>query len=259
MPIAPRVVLLLSFVALGACTEPQPSPPPVFGGRGAEVAPAERPLPPAPVAKGPCAEGAPASDTTLFDDFEDGDAKIFKGYEREGWWFTATDKTPGGKILPEEGFHPERLGPDEATPDNLFAAHLAASGFKEWGAIWGVALHWVNNGVRCPFNASAFSGLKLRVRGSGTVRLAFGMPETLAADGGGSCVERCWDSHGKLLFLSESWQELFIPWEKLQQEGWGAEARFDPAKLLQIGFQARSKEMPVDFWVDDISFVKKAQ
>jgi hypothetical protein len=83
------------------------------------------------------------------------------------------------------------------------------------------------------------------------------LPETLGEDGGGQCKQNCWDSHGKILFLTDQWQEFSIPWEKLQQEGWGAQARFDPARLIQIAFKIAVKDLPVDFWIDDLTFLPK--
>ncbi|HEX6271937.1 MAG TPA: hypothetical protein VFZ53_02810 [Polyangiaceae bacterium] len=257
------------LTSLGACvvaacsTHENGRNPPVFGGEGAVVA-KEQPLEPAaaepPPYTGPCKGLAPASDTALFDDFEDGDNKPFKGFEREGWWWTATDTTPDATVLPAKGtFAAERLPAAEATNDNLFAAHFAASGQKEWGAVWGSTLAWTNGGIKCPFNASAFAGVALRAKGKGPIRLTFGLPETIGADGGGQCKERCYDSHGKVLFLTAEWQTFSVPWDKLQQEGWGAQARFDPGRLIQIGFKAAVQDLPVDLWVDDIRFVPKAE
>jgi hypothetical protein len=253
----------VAAACLGACkSSGDAAHPPVFGGDGAVVV-NEQPLEAAssapPVYTGPCKGLAPASDTTLFDDFEDGDAKPFKGFEREGWWWSAADTTPGATLLPEKGtFAPERLGASEATKDNLFAAHFAASGQKEWGAVWGSTLAWTNGGIKCPFNASLFDGVTLRAKGKGAIRVTFGLPETIGADGGGQCKERCYDSHGKALFLTNEWQEFGVPWEKLQQEGWGAQARFDPGRLIQIAFKAAVQDLPVDFWVDDVRFVNKS-
>ena len=57
--------------------------------------------------------------------------------------------------------------------------------------------------------------------------------------------------------MTPEWQEFSVPWDKLQQEGWGAQARFDPARLIQLGFKVAVKDLPVDFWVDDIRFLPK--
>ncbi|HEX6766978.1 MAG TPA: hypothetical protein VF103_15890 [Polyangiaceae bacterium] len=251
----------LSFGLLFACVggEEKESTPPVFGGEGAVVA-KEQPLPPATPGEtdsGPCKGPAPAGDTALFDDFEDNDNKAFKGFEREGWWWSATDPTPDAKIMPAAGtFAPERLPTGEGTKDNLFAAHFTAEGQKEWGVSWGSTLAWTNGGIKCPFNASLFAGVTFRAKGKGQMRFTLGQPETVGADGGGKCKERCYDTYGKIVFLTPEWQEFSVPWDKLQQEGWGTQVRFDPARLINLTFSARVKEVPADFWVDDVVFMK---
>ncbi len=258
-----RIVLVCLFAStFGACSSDDGAKnPPVFGGEGAVIA-KEHPLPEgsatSPPYTGACKGPAPASDTVLFDDFEDGDNKPFKGFEREGWWWAATDTTPNATIMPaKDAFTVERLPAGEATNDNLFAAHFRAEGQKEWGVVWGSSLAWTNGGIKCPFNASGFSGVTLRAKGKGTILVRLGQPETIGADGGGQCKERCYDSYGKRLFLTPEWQTFSVPWEKLQQEGWGTQVRFDPERLIQIVFAASPKDLPVDFWVDDIAFIPK--
>ncbi len=239
----------------------QSAPPPVFGGQGAVVGvPKEMPLPPtgAPVkaASGPCGDKAPASDTALVDDFEDGDHAAFKGFQREGWWFSAADATDGAKLFPDRGaFRPERLPVAEASRDNLFAAHLKAEGQKDWGAIWGVSLRWESKGIRCPLNVSAFAGLRFRAKGPGTLRLAFGIPETEPPDAGGTCTSGCYDVHGKVFYLTDHWDDYLVRWDRLEQQGWGAQARFDPARVVSMGFSVKPQDLPADFWIDDVAFV----
>src|SRR5689334_23194989 len=86
---------------LVACSRPEPAERgSVFAGQGAAIAaPKETPLAAqtGPTLPGPCAAGTPASDVALVDDFEDDDAKPFKGFQREGWWFVASDPTEGAK------------------------------------------------------------------------------------------------------------------------------------------------------------------
>ena len=256
------VPICLAACAFVACSSDDTAKnPPVFGGQGAVVT-NEQPLPAEPATParytGACKGPAPASDTVLLDDFEDGDNKPFKGFEREGWWWAATDTTPNAKIMPgKDAFAAERLPAGEATNDNLFAAHFVAEGQKEWGAVWGSSLAWTNGGIKCPFNASKFAGISLRAKGKGAIILRIGQPETIGADGGGQCKERCYDSYGKKLFLTPEWQTFSVPWEKLQQEGWGTQVRFDPERLIQIGFAVAVKDLPVDFWIDDVAFIPK--
>jgi hypothetical protein len=259
----PPFALLFSASACLAfgCVGTEAERPAVFGGEGAVVeAPKEQALPAsseAPVAGGPCAEPKTAGDVALLDDFEDGDQKVFKAFQREGWWFSATDPTAGATLQPSGEFRAEKLPEAEATPTNGFAAHLVASGQKEWGATWGATLRWVDQGVRCPYNASTFTGVKFRAKGQGTIRLVLGQPLTMPSESGGTCTEKCYDTHGKVIFLTERWEEHVVPWDRVQQEGWGTDARFDPARLIQVGFKVDIKHLPVDFWIDDIEFVKK--
>lgn len=255
---------VLASCACVACASSAPPPgaaeaPPVFGGEGASLE-HRREIPLGDSDEeptGPCGRAAPPGDVALLDDFEDEDARLFKAYQREGWWFVAVDDT-AGTVMPEKGkFHTERLPAEEASTENQVAAHFAASGFGEWGAVWGTSLSWVADGIRCPLNASAFAGVRFRAKGSGTIQVRIGMPDTIAKEHGGRCELRCYDFHTKLVRLTPEWSEHVVRFDRLQQGGWGTEVRFDPASLSALHFAADSKQLPVDFWVDDIAFVPR--
>jgi hypothetical protein len=242
------------------------SPPsPIFGGEGAVVGGLkETPLPAGDAAPragaGPCSAPARPGDVALIDDFEDGDSHVFKAFERDGWWWSASDTTDGAKLYPEAGkFTLERLLSPEATKDNLFAAHFKASGQRDWGAAWGATLQWESKGIRCPFNASAFAGIRFRAKGPGSVRVALALPETQATEFGGACTSGCYDFHGKIVYLSDRWADYLVAWDRLQQGGWGAQARFDPSRLMNVSFATRPKELPADFWVDDLALVTASE
>lgn len=231
--------------------------PPVFGGQGAQVSANETPLAEGQgeVAGGPCSEPAPVDSNTMLEDFEDGDNHLFKLFERDGWWFTATDDTPGTVEPPRDQFRPTLLPEGEATADNRYAAHFVASGYTDWGVVWGVTLEWRHEGVGCPLNGSAFTGVRLRAKGSGRVRVNFGIPETFPVDNRGRCKQGCYDTHGKLLELTPEWREYVVSFDKLQQGGWGTQARFDPARLLALNFNVGPDALPVDFWIDDLQWL----
>jgi hypothetical protein len=243
-----------------ACTSAeQSSAAPLFGGQGAVVND-ERPLPAKDgsedVATGPCAKPSPQGDRALIADFEDADNKIFKAFEREGWWFTATDGTEGEKVFPDKGtFEPVPLPVEQQSSDNEYAAHFQAEGMKDWGVVWGTTLKWSRDGIKCPFNASAFRGVKFRAKGPAEVIVKVNIPETTPPDNDGNCKKRCWDSHQKVVRIKEEWQQFHILWDQLQQGGWGTEARFDSAQLLTLQFAVDPGRMPVDLWVDDIEFI----
>jgi hypothetical protein len=254
--------LALSLSLVAACASSRaPAEPAVFGGEGASLKiRGETPLPAGPDAQGPvaaCGRVVPPSDVGLLDDFEDNDDRVFKGFQREGWWYSAADDS-GGTILPEKGkFRPEALPTAELSGDNRYAAHFAASGFKDWGAVWGSTLSFADEGIRCPWNASRFEALRFRARGNGTVSVRFAMPETLAKEFGGQCESRCYDFHARKITLSDAWTEYVVRFDRLQQGGWGQEVRFDPRTLLGLQFAIDGGSPPVDFWVDDLELLPK--
>jgi hypothetical protein len=251
----------VGLICLAGCSSSEANKqPPVFGGQGASIAsPNEKPLPAeekaAQADAGPCGAKAPASDTVLLDDFEDGDAKLFKGFQREGWWYGASDNTEGSTISPMGNFTAELLAAPESTKENRFAAHLKAMGQTQWGVVWSTSLNWTNDGVRCPLNVSAFRGIKFRAKGPGTIRVAFNMPENVPPEHGGVCKKGCYDAYGKVVLLSDTWDEYTAEWTKLQQGGWGTEVRFDPTRIIALNFSADPKALPIDFWLDDIEFL----
>lgn len=258
---APMKPVLAIFTAgmLTACTNSSDAPP-VFGGEGAQVvSPNELPLAEGQgeVANGPCAKAAPAGDNPTLDDFEDGDNHLFNAFERDGWWFTATDDTPGTVEPRPDQFKPVLLPPEESTADNRYAVHLTATGFTDWGTVWGTSLDWSKEGLKCPFNASGFRGIRLRAKGNGRLRVAFGNPATIPPENGGTCQKGCYDTHGKMLDLTPEWAEYTVEFDKLQQGGWGTQAKFDPERVLVLNFAARPEWLPVDAWLDDIAFIPK--
>lgn len=183
---------------------------------------------------------------TLIDDLEDGDILLPDRDGRSGWWYTATDRTPG------EHFPPVPWAPSEADAfAGSFAAHFSGSGFLDWGATLGFTLN-----EECPYDASAYSGITFQARGQGTIRVRFTtvatVPTVLVP---GDCVEACWDDFATDIDLTESWEEYRISWSDLAQAGWGEPAEFDPAELLAIVWQGGTAMSTFDLWLDEIAFV----
>jgi hypothetical protein len=259
-----RDALALPLVvgSLLACSPQSDKPAAVFGGQGAKVgSPDEKPLPAGagtlqPI--GPCGKHGPVSDAALIDDFEDGDARIFKAFERDGFWFTAGDNTAGSTVSPSGSFAPELLPPAESAKDNRYAAHFKAAGQTQWGALLGTALNWTQKGLKCPINLAGFAGLRFRAKGPGSVRVALAVPEVTPKDGGGTCTEGCYDNHGKLFLLTESWETYDMRWEKMAQAGWGTDARFTPERIVSLTFSGAVKDLPLEFWLDDIELIANA-
>jgi hypothetical protein len=254
-PTTLRVAALTLVANTFACSTTHS--PAVYGGEGATADGKERLLDAEPEKSyGACTGPAPASDTALVDDFEDGDHKPFRAFQREAWWFTVNDQSEGSKVTPVGDFKPELL-PD-GKPENRFAAHFTAEGQKTWGATFSTSMHFVKEGLKCPFNAGAFAGLKFRAKGPGRIEVAIPLPETVQAEAGGVCTERCYDTHRKTIFLTDEWAEYTVEWSQVQQGGWGAEVRFDPERILGINFVVGVADVPANFWIDDVAFTPKA-
>lgn len=252
--------LLGACLSLSGCHASAGAGVQVFGGKGAQIAtPDEHPLPESagrPESLGPCGKNSPPNDTALIDDFEDGNGRIFKAFERDGFWFTASDKTAGSTIAPNPS-EPELLPVAESTKENRYAMHLVAAGEKDWGAVWGAQLQWAHEGIRCPLNVSSYAGMKFRAKGPGKIRVTLAVPEVQPKDGGGTCKDRCYDAHGKVVILSDAWDTYEVRWDKLQQGGWGTEARFTPERLVNLAVNVAVDALPLDIWVDDFELIAK--
>lgn len=255
------LLCLPGALTVAGCQQQGADDPSVFGGQGAKVGGLdEKPLPAGagdPGTLGPCGKVGPVSDAQIIDDFEDGNDRIFKGYQRDGFWFAAGDKTEGSTITPTAPFAAELLPAAESSKDNRYAAHLTAQGQKNWGVVWGAALQYTRDGLKCPLNVSGFAGLRFRAKGPGTIRVSVAVPEVTPKEGGGTCADRCYDAHGKIFLLSDSWDNYEMRWEKVQQGGWGAEARFTPERIVNLGINVDVKALPIDLWLDDVELIPK--
>jgi len=100
--------------------------------------------------------------------------------------------------------------------------------------------------------------VKFRAKGPATVQVRLATPATTPKENGGVCEKGCYDSHGKLFMLSDTWDEYVLRFDRVQQGGWGTEARFDPARVLDLNFLVAPKDLPADFWIDEIEFVAAA-
>ena len=90
----------------------------------------------------------------------------------------------------------------------------------------------------------------------GPVRYLSAVPGVVPLTEGGSCkVEAtCWDDHTTHLVFDDVWRQYFVPFDVLEQTGWGADAGpYDPAQIFTLQFQTDQNE-DFDYWVDDLSF-----
>ncbi len=203
-------------------------------------------IPGGPVCSPVRAEG----NAPLVDDFEADPGRILAQDGRGGWWFSYDDGT-GGRLLREE-----------VAVDGNRALHVVASGFVRWGAGFGASLHPATSASRgCPYDASAYSGLRFRARGRGRLRVMLGDAAGTPASRGGSCSKpsaRCNDLPGVWVDLEPEWKTYEYPFCTLVPEGWGGSTEgIDPARLFAFHFRIGPRES-VEVWLDDLAFYRAA-
>ena len=191
----------------------------------------------------------PQGSVARLDDFNDGDSVAVPEADREAYWFTVHDDS-GGTLEPANAFLPVPGG-----VDGTLAAHITAADFTIWGAAF-VANISHETGVRCPYNASRFAGLRFVAKGHGTVRAQLGMPGIIEKEFGGSCDpdsgQICYDFHGKFITLTADYQTYELPWSDFQQRNFGRQVPFDPATIFSLQFSFETADLPVDFWLDNV-------
>ncbi len=239
----------------------------VLGGvwlRGASRAPAEARLQPEPVPKSltvepsavpavplqPCpklviSQGA----DPLIDDFEDGNARLAIRDGRSGVWTANGDGT--GKQTPGPNQTAFPLALHKGAGAGRFALRVATERLTATGASL-----YVNLAPGRCYDASAYAGVEFSAQGPGRIYASFTMIDVMESKWGGLCEKDCYDEHAAPVDLSGEWRRYAVTWQELEQVGWGARLDFDPKRLLSLGFSARSPDTPIQFWIDDVAFIK---
>ncbi len=193
----------------------------------------------------------PPGELALIDDFDDGDSVAAFEANRDAYWFTVTDGTDGA-LEPPNAFLPVDGG-----YRGTRSAHVTARGFTGWGAELAANISH-ETAVRCPYDASAFAGVRFVARGQGRIRLQVAMPEVVDKQYGGECDpdrgQQCYDIHGAYVVLTDDYRVYEMPWSKLRQRGFGEAAIFDPKTIMTLHFAMEVADLPVDLWLDDVAF-----
>ena len=199
----------------------------------------------------PCAK-VPEGRLAMIDDFEDGDSIAIPESDRESYWFTLHDDS-AGTITPDGLFKGVPGGAHGSTR----SAHITASGFSIWGAAFAANISHIAGGIRCPFNASHFAGLRFYARGAGQVRVSLQVPDIIDEQYGGTCKpasEICYDSHGVWITLTPNWQYFTLPWSQFVQRSFGKDAPFRREAIMSVQFTFEIDQLPGDAWLDDVAW-----
>ncbi len=184
----------------------------------------------------------------LIDDFDDLDLIGEPVDGRAGTWYVYTDESQGCAELSVE------------SEEGGGSLRVTGEGFSNWGAGVGLGMAWNQQQQEvCTYDASAYGGVRFRVKGNAEVRLVVTNQDSIFQSLDGNCpdAEGCYDRYGRTITPSSDWQEVEVDFCSLTQEGWGTQLpAFNPATITAVNFNVRSLE-PFDVWIDDLTFLPK--
>jgi len=163
---------------------------------------------------------------------------------RSGMWFH-TRSLGDGNALPAPLLVAES---PEATREHPYALRAEGPPPVGWGANVGVRFE------RC-YDASAYAGVELRLKGKGVVFVGLQTPTSVPVDFGGRCTTRCWYTSGRNFALDGQFTTQRILWKDLQQQADKPVER----ELLQIMISLQSGPDPYELWVSDLRFVTQSE
>lgn len=195
--------------------------------------------------------GSPARDL-LVDDFEDGDELLDAAANLHGVWYVENDGSGEQSPPPGDARPPGSLIEKPGAPRSpKHALHTSGRGFSGWGAFVAVKLN-ASRYAPCPYDLSRYRGVRLGLKGSGSVRLNLGSVNTTPVGDHGECETDTCSDYGATLALDDDWSERDLRFDELSQPDWATPAELDTARALRLSFWAEQEDF--DFWIDDVRF-----
>jgi hypothetical protein len=177
-----------------------------------------------------------ANGELVLDELDDSDA-LFSSGTISGEWFTYSDGT--GAIMP-----PDHTG--LGTTDG--EAHVTGSGFSMWGA--GLSAYFGS------VDLTAFDGMTLRARGTGTIVIELATPATSPPAEGGTCMGMgCFGHFATTITLEDAYRDYEIVFGALTQPSWAqpAELTLDGVISLNLVAKVAGATANLDLWVDRLA------
>jgi len=208
------------------------------GGEGGRERTAEALSPASMTSSGP-AEGSGVIDENgelVLDELSDSDARFAAG-NVSGEWFTYSDGTSAIVPADHTGL---------ATLDG--EAHVSGAGFSDWGA--GLSAYFKS------VDLTAFDGVQLRARGTGSIVIELAIPATSPPGEGGTCLGNgCFGHFATSIQLAEAYQDFAIPFASLAQPGWAQRAELALDGVISLNLVAKVAGGPasLDLWVDRLA------
>ena len=197
------------------------------------------------------------SNESLVDDFDDMNAAIENEAGRAGTWMALSDGTAGGVMTPGPG-DPFVVAFRE---DTNFALHIVATGFESWGVGYFASLSESSGtgGMPGPYDllAKGYNAIRFWAKkepGKASI-LKIRIADESSSPSGSCPVSTCGYDHAEgLVSLKDDWTEFTLRFDDLSKK-FSSTIEFDKAYELHIVQPGAD----IDFWIDDIRFVKLPQ
>ena len=243
--VAAAAVLALFLRAPAKVTDVRPELPPPVEAKGPEEQRAAEPLRPCPevvVARG---------DRPLIEDWEEDDPSLLRADGRSGSWLTFDDGTSKQNVPSSSQLRPSRITGGRSQ----YGLHLSGGRFTEWGVSFGSDF-----ATGSCYDASAYDGVEFWAKGQSAIHVGVQMIDIQSPKFGGFCSgDVCYNSHRKRVTLSPGWKRYTVRWHELEQLNAAARIPLDTKRIRFLEFSILAEDTPFDVWLDDVSFVPKAE
>jgi hypothetical protein len=192
---------------------------------------------------------APGASPSL-DDFEDGNARLLVAEDRGGTW--GVQGAPSARVTPRPGTLAFPVPIPKGRGTSRYGLHLSGERMTQ-GSV-GLSVNLAPG--RC-YDASAYAGVEFYARGTGRIYFGITQIDVMERRWGGLCTKDCYDAHRKPVDLGPEFSLFRVRWEELEQVGYGAPVRFDPARIFHVDFGVEPADTPFDFWIDDVRFISR--
>lgn len=193
----------------------------------------------------------------LIEDGEDNNNQGVVQEGRGGYWYTYVD-TEGSTVSPSAG---SQGGVFQPSPGG---ANGSAFAMRFYGAIGQGSVVFAGMGMnfvdpKGAYDGSQYDGITFWAKkGAGTgPKVRVKIPDANTDPDGGVC-SACYNDHGRIIKLSDDWEQHYMGFDSLSQErGWGSPktGAVDTTQMYALQFQVNEKGSSYDVWIDDIAFI----
>ncbi len=208
--------------------------------------------------------GTQSGVTETIDDMEDGDSEIEINGPRNGYWYVGGDLTPGATLDPPSSkFAMAKLA---ASDRSMYASHLKAAGFKDWGSVMGFNFVELLTKVK-PYDGSAFCGVQFWGKATSATTVRFRVPDIDTHQAGMVCTDpggpgtACYDHFGTSFGFTTAWKAFTAKFSALTQAGSGyhpADMKLKSDQLMAVewALPGTATGTTYEVWIDDVEFTK---